>query len=135
MPLINTGLTYECFIYTFVIAFFRCIFNSHFPAPVFIIVTSKKFSFFHWSSLSIAYFIALFVYLKYSENYETDVLYRIVRGCQQRIFYALIRLSLMPEFLALLYLTNAVEKRLISQPLILNQSDLIFPKYACDYQK
>ena len=35
MPLTNAGLTYECrFIWTFVIAFFRCILNSYFSAPV-----------------------------------------------------------------------------------------------------
>ena len=43
MLLINAGLTYECgFIWTFVIAFFRCILKSYFPVPVFIIVRSKQ---------------------------------------------------------------------------------------------
>ena len=45
MSLINAGLMYQCgFIWTFVIASFRWILNSYFSAPVFIIVTSKKFS-------------------------------------------------------------------------------------------
>ena len=65
MPLINAGLMYECsFIWTLVIAFFRCILNSYFPASVFIIVTSKKFSLRHWSSFSIVYFIALWYLFK-----------------------------------------------------------------------
>ena len=62
MPLINAGLTYECgFIWTFVIAFFRCILNSYFPVPVFIIVRSKMFSF---RDFYFVYFIALFCLFK-----------------------------------------------------------------------
>ena len=65
MALINAGLTYECgFVWTFVIAFFRCILNSYFPVPVFITVKSKKFSLRDWSSFSIVYFIALFYLFK-----------------------------------------------------------------------
>ena len=65
MPLINAGLTCECgFIWTFVILFFRCILNSYLHVPVFIIVTSKKFSLRYWSAFSIAYFIALFCLFK-----------------------------------------------------------------------
>ena len=119
MPLINAGLTYECgFIWTFVIAFFQCILNSYFPAPVFIIVTSKMFSLRDWSSFSIVYCIVLlcFVYLKYSENYEINVLFRILRGCRQHTFYTSTGLNLLPELLAVLYLPNAVGKLLISQP-------------------
>ena len=62
MPLINAGLTYECgFIWAFVIAFFRCILNSYFPVPVFIIVRSKMFSF---RDFYFVYFIALFCLFK-----------------------------------------------------------------------
>ena len=40
MFLFNAGLTYECgFIWTFVIAFFRCILDLYFPASVFMIAT------------------------------------------------------------------------------------------------
>ena len=76
-----------------------------------------------------------FVYLKYSENYEIDVLFRILRGCRQHTFYTSTGLNLLPELLAVLYLPNAVGKLLISKPLMLNQSDMSFPKYARDCQK
>ena len=65
MPLINAGLTNECgFIWAFVIAFFRCIFNSYFPVPLFTIVTPKKFSLHDWSSFSLCIVLLCLVYLK-----------------------------------------------------------------------
>ena len=124
------------FIWTFKIAFFRFILNSYFPVPVFIIVTSKNFSLCEWSSFSITHCIALFLFFfKYSENYEIDVVFRILRGCHQHTFYTSTGLNLFPELLGLLYLPNAVGKLLISQLLMLKQLDLSFPKYARDCQK
>ena len=65
MTLINAGLTNECgFIWTFVIVFFRCILNSYFPPPVFVIVTSKKYSVCDWFYFPIVYCTALFCLLK-----------------------------------------------------------------------
>ena len=119
IPPINAGITYECCrIWTFTIVVFRCILNSYFLAPVFIIVTSKKFSFCVWSFFfPLCIVLLCFVYLKYWENYEIDVLFLILRGCHQHIFYTSTGLNLLPELLALPYLPNAfVGKLLISQP-------------------
>ena len=61
----NDGLTNESgFIWAFVTIFLRCILKSYYPVPVFIMVTSKKFSFCDWSSFSIVYCIALFFLFK-----------------------------------------------------------------------
>ena len=37
----------------------------------------------------------MFVYLKYSENYETVALSRILRGCHQHIFYTLMGVNVI----------------------------------------
>ena len=37
----------------------------------------------------------MFVYLKYSENYETVALFRILRGCHQHIFYTLMGVNVI----------------------------------------
>ena len=100
MPLINAGLTYECgFIWTFVIAFFRCILNSYFPVPVFIIVRSKSLVFVIGLLFPLCILLLCFAYLKYSENYEIDVLFRILGGCPQHTFYTSTGLNLFPELL------------------------------------
>ena len=65
MSLTYDGLTNEYgFTRAFVIAFSRCILNWYFPVPVFIMVTSKKFSFCDWSSFSNVYCIASFSLFK-----------------------------------------------------------------------
>ena len=134
MLLYNAGLTNKFgFICTPVIAFLWCILNLYFPASLLKIVKFKNFSFCDWSFFSFVYCIASFsIYLKYSEN--CAVLFRILCGCHQNIFYTATELNLLLEFLALLYFPNTAGKPQKSQTLTL-RSDLSFPKYPSDYQK
>ena len=61
MSLISDELTNKFgFIWTFVIAFLRCILDPYFSAPLFIMITSKKFSFCDQPSFAIVHCIALF---------------------------------------------------------------------------
>ena len=79
--------------------------------------------------------LMLCFFSKYSENYEIDILFRILLGYHKHIFYTSAELNLLPLLFALFYLPNAVRKPLISQPLMLNQSKQSFPKYARICQK
>ena len=89
-------------------------------------------------NLCIIYCFAFFYLFKkhygnYSENYDTNVSFQILRGCHQHIFYTPTGLNLLSKLLVLLYLSNVVGKLLKSQPLMLNKLDLRFPKHARDY--
>ena len=79
--------------------------------------------------------ILIFVYLKYSENYETDALFRILCGCHQNIFYTSTEINLLPVLLALLHLLNAAGKLLTSQPLMLKPIRLGFSKIGTHLSK
>ena len=61
--------------------------------------------------------------------------HQILLGCHQHIFYTLTVTDFLSEFFVLLYLPNAVGKRLKPQPLMLNKLDLKSPKHGRDYQK
>ena len=113
----------------------NCILNSYFPATVFTMVTSKKFTFCNWFSFSVVYcFVSLCLFKILGKLWDWYSILNLVRLSTAYLLYVsktkfVVRIS----FTALSFKRCGKGSDITTT--MLNQSGQSFPKYARDCRK